>query len=63
MSKVKLPPIEEVDDSVSVTKETITFNRCNHKLYLVSPTEARCKNCGAGWTGPRIAELVKISNS
>lgn len=57
---MKLPPLQEVDkDLPQATKTELNFPKCNHDLYLVSSTEARCKKCPVGWTGHNIVDLIK----
>lgn len=57
-----LPPLNQVDpDAISHGTTELNFPKCNHELELVSSTEARCKKCPAGWTGPNIERLVEAS--
>lgn len=39
------------------------MQKCKHDLELVSKNEARCKKCGAGYSGHDVARLVEASNS
>lgn len=39
----------------------LNFPKCKHELELVNSHEARCTKCTAGYTGPRIQELVQES--
>ena len=62
---VKLPPLKEVDPDLHLGHSETTelkFQKCKHELYIVSSTEARCKNCSAGWSGSNIIKLVEASN-
>lgn len=42
-------------------KTEIHHIKCEHDLYAVSGSEARCKKCSSGWSGPNILELVAQS--
>lgn len=59
----ELPPIP--DEWFDGDKQSITIDlkACQHELYAVSSTEARCKRCTACWNGAGIAELVRASTS
>lgn len=61
----KTPPLQEVDKQnphiVDHGYTELIFNKCKHELELVNSHEAKCTKCPAGWTGPRINELVEAS--
>lgn len=62
MSENKLPPLEQVDEDLPKAQTTeLKFETCKHELYVVSATEARCKRCPVGYSGPNIMQLVKAS--
>lgn len=60
-----LPPLKEVDpEGLALGKSETTqlnFPKCKHELYVVSSTQARCKKCPVGYSGPNIISLVKAS--
>lgn len=59
-----LPPLDKVDEDLKLgfsEKVELNFPKHKHELYIVSSTEARCKKCPIGYTGPNIIELVKAS--
>lgn len=60
-----LPPLSEVDkEGIALGHSSTTelnFPKCKHELYVVSSTEARCKRCPVGFSGPNIIALVKAS--
>lgn len=57
---MKLPPLKEVDEDVKTIETTeLNFPKCEHDLYLVSSTQARCKKCPVGYSGHNIVDLIK----
>lgn len=55
---------EEIDEEVvnykaKGEKRRVGFRKCKHKQAKVVDGELRC-SCGAAWSGPRIAELLKV---
>ena len=61
MSEIKLPPIAEETFDGDKESTEINFVKCNHKLELISGTEAKCIKCSAGYLGHNVIELVKAS--
>jgi len=66
MDEPTLPPLhtthEPYADEVSHRIE-LSFPKCQHELYLVSSTEARCRKCPVGYQGPGILKLVQASQT
>lgn len=62
----KLPPLHETyepyQDEVA-SKVELSMPKCTHELVLVSSTEARCRKCPVGYSGPGIIGLVKASQA
>lgn len=56
----KLPPLDfsqEVEEyEAHEERRDVTLKRCDHSRAKVVNGELRCP-CGAGWSGPRLAEL------
>lgn len=64
----KLPPLSETDPEGlalgnSSKVELSPFPKCQHELYLVSSTEAKCRKCPVGYQGPGILKLVQASQT
>lgn len=58
-----LPPLDTTEDvekydALAESKE-IDHNVCKHVNARMVGQELRCP-CGAGWTGPRLHELLQI---
>lgn len=49
---------KEVLDGGQGSSAEVDFERCRHDLELISSTEARCKKCPVGYTGPNVVLLV-----
>lgn len=64
-SEKTLPPIHETDPegiALGVSERSeLSFPKCQHELYLVSSTEARCLKCPVGYQGHGIIKLVQAS--
>lgn len=63
---MKPQPLKELSEIVDKSDESfydetkVTFIKCLHNITVISPTEAKCNKCGAGWTGNGIHMLVKL---
>lgn len=59
-----LPPLKEVDKDLGDTVTTeLSFEKCNHKFYVVSSTEIRCSKCPIGFTGHNVIDIIKAQKN
>ena len=66
MAEPTPPPLhttyEPYANEVSLRTE-IKYPKCQHELYLVSSTHARCRKCPVGYQGAGILALVQASQA
>lgn len=58
---MNLPPLDKVDNDLHLghsEKTELSFPNCKHEPEIVSSTEAKCRKCPAGWSGPNIQRLI-----
>jgi len=52
--------LDKLPDKLDGEHEEITLemDKCKHDLEIITSTEVKCKNCGAGWTGLGVYKLL-----
>lgn len=55
----KLPPLQDEAFDGEKERTELHFKRCSHKNVKFDNGKLLC-TCGAGWQGPKIAELYEL---
>jgi len=66
MAEPTLPPLHTTYEpyaNESSQRVELNFPKCQHELYLVSSTQARCRKCPVGYQGVGILKLVQASQN
>jgi len=66
MAEPTLPPLHttyEPYGNEASQRVELSFPKCQHELYLVSSTQARCRKCPVGYQGVGILKLVHASQA